>query len=153
MGEVLEAEVPVGVGKFFSNEEKEKIILGIQTAEKNTSGEIRVHLVKHLKGDILEEGKKIFEQLGMTKTAERNGILFLLSLKDHQFAILGDQGIHDKVHAEFWQTIRNELEGYFKQGLFSAGLVAGIVKCGEELKRYFPCQAGDKNELPDSISS
>ncbi len=137
---------------MFNKEQKQKIVEAIQAAEQNTSGEIRVHFVKKTVGDIYEEGKKIFEQLGMTQTRDRNGILFLLSMKAHYFAILGDVGIHQKVHDEFWQMLRDECIKYFRQGDFCDGLCAAIEKCGMELKKYFPYQANDVNELMNEIS-
>ncbi len=139
--------------KFFTEEQKQRLRLAIETAEAKTSGEIRVHLQKKCEGEALEVAKKIFEKLGMTNTAERNGILFFLSLEDHHFAILGDIGIHEKVKDDFWHAIRNRVLDHFKKGEFIEGLEAGIHKCGEKLSEYFPRQTTDKNELNNEISS
>jgi uncharacterized membrane protein len=101
----------------------------------------------------MEEGKRIFEKLGMIQTAERNGILFLLELKNHQLVILGDQGIHEKVPENFWQEIRDLVLQGFQQEDFSGGLARGIQRCGENLKKYFPYRKDDRNELSDEITS
>ena len=63
--------------KFFSTEEKEKIVRSIQEAEMNTSGEIRVHIEGGLKGDVLDRAAYIFKRLEMHKTAlqERRAVL------------------------------------------------------------------------------
>lgn len=137
---------------FFSEKEKQQLVQAIERAEKNTSGEIRVHLARACKKEVLKEAQEIFEELGMTKTAARNGILFFLSLDDHQFAILGDQGIHEKVQEEFWNQIRDELIVHFKREQFLEGLIAGIEKCGETLSNYFPYQKDDSDELSNQIS-
>jgi uncharacterized membrane protein len=140
--------------RFFSDQEKQAIQGAIARAERNTSGEIRVHLVPSFpKGaDPLELGKNVFEKLRMTATAERNGILFLLELKGHHLVVLGDRGIHEKVHGEFWQEIRDVVLEKFQQGDFSGGLIKGVERCGEKLKNYFPYRAGDINELSDDLS-
>ncbi|MDX1386823.1 MAG: TPM domain-containing protein [bacterium] len=139
---------------FFSKEEREEIRQAIAAAEQKTSGEVRVHLVHHFKKgkDPLEAGKEIFEAIGMTATAQRNGVLFLLELKHHQLVILGDQGIHERVPENFWEEIRDEVLQYFKKGDFSHGLSAGIRLAGEQLKEFFPLTSADENELPDELS-
>ncbi|MBF0491830.1 MAG: TPM domain-containing protein [Deltaproteobacteria bacterium] len=138
--------------KFFSPEESAQIVAAIEQAEKLTSGEIRVHLERKIKSDAFEEAKRVFEKLGMTKTAERNGILFFLSLKDKRFALLGDRGIHEKVASDFWKIIRDEVLQNFKEEKYVEGLVAGIAKCGAKLAEHFPYQANDQNELSNEIS-
>lgn len=139
---------------FFSEEERNEIRRAIALAEKNTSGEIRVHLVHHFKkgADPLEAGRKIFEEVGMTATDQRNGVLFLLELKHRFFVILGDKGIDEKVPPHFWEEIRDRVLERFKKEEFTQGLAEGIQMAGEKLKEYFPVQAGDINELPDELS-
>lgn len=132
--------------------DEQKITAAIEAAEKQTSGEIRVHIAGHVFGDIYKKGRKVFEKLGMTQTAERNGILFFVAEKSHKFAILGDLGIHEKVHQEFWDELGRVLADFFQKGQFSEGLCAAIECCGDKLKHYFPRQASDANELSNQIS-
>lgn len=139
--------------QFFSPQAQETLIQAIRDAEKNTSGEIRVHVIRSTAEDLLTKGQKLFEKLGMTKTKDRNGILFLLELSGHRFAILGDSGIHQKVPAEFWEEIRALLFEHFHQGRFVEGLVAAIRRCGEKLKDFYPYQSDDINEVSDEITS
>ncbi len=138
--------------KFFTREEKDRILRAIRQAEKETSGEIRVYLEHKAKGDPLSRARKVFEKLGMTKTKSRNGVLIYFSLKDHQFAIVGDQGIHNRVGDLFWKEIVSKTEARFLQNDFAGGLEAAIRGIGENLQRYFPRKPGDINELPDGIS-
>jgi uncharacterized membrane protein len=140
-------------GRFFTEEEKEKLVEAIRRAEEQTSGEIRVHLAHRCKKEPMEEARSVFEKLGMTRTAERNGILFFLSLKDRRFVVLGDQGIHEKIRDEFWREIRDEVLGHFKGEKFLEGLLVGIRKCGESLARFFPRKKSDRNELPNEVTS
>lgn len=137
---------------FFSKKEKEQIMAAIQETEMNTSGEIRVHLERKTEKNILEQARNTFEKIGMTQTKEKNSVLIYLCVKSHQFAILGDQGIHQKVPEDFWDEIAKEMSQDFKKDEFANGLVKGILKVGEKLKTYFPYQRNDLNELPDEIS-
>ena len=137
---------------FFSKEEQQMIIAAIKEAELNTSGEIRVHIENHCKEEALERAAEVFYGLKMNHTAARNGILFYLAVKDHKFAIIGDEGINKNVEHDFWNDIKAEMISNFKENKFAEGLVAGILKCGERLKEYFPHQSDDVNELSDEIS-
>jgi len=138
--------------KFFSKEEEQNLVSAIQKAELLTSGEIRVHLARKCKNSVYGEATKIFEKLGMTKTAERNGVLFFLSLQEKKFAVIGDIGIHQKISPHFWDKIRDILQENFKKGDFIKGLTEGIHTCGVQLAQHFPRKLDDKNELSDDIS-
>ena len=142
----------VSIDQRFSAEKKQIIAIAIKNAELNTSGEIRVHIEPKCKEDVLDHAAFIFEKLNMHETENRTGILFYLSLDDHKFAVIGDSGINQKVGDEFWETIKNEMIPLFKEDKMVAGLALGIEKAGNELKKYFPYQSDDKNELDDEIS-
>ena len=137
---------------FFSKEQQAQILSSVREAEKETSGEIRVHIESKLEGDVLDRAAWLFKKLGMHKTAERNGVLFYLALNDRKFAIIGDAGINAKVAAGFWDEISELLKQNFKEGRFTEGLLEGIIKAGDQLKTHFPYQLNDVNELPDEIS-
>ncbi|MBQ5689158.1 MAG: TPM domain-containing protein [Bacteroidales bacterium] len=137
---------------FFTKEEQQKIVAAIKEAELNTSGEIRVHIENHCKEEALERAAELFYDLKMNHTAARNGILFYLAVKDHKFAIIGDEGINREVERDFWNDIKDEMIYNFKENKFTEGLIAGILKCGDKLKKYFPYQNDDVNELSDEIS-
>ncbi len=134
----------------FSKEDKLAIRQAIQGAEKQTSGEVRVYFEQHTHGEtVLQRAVKAFAKLKMEKTRDRNGVLFYIAFEDRQFAVLGDQGIHEKVTQNFWDTIRGLLAEYFAREEFVAGLVAAITEVGVQLQSHFPYQRDDINELPD----
>jgi len=137
---------------FFSKEEKQRIVNAIKEAELNTSGEIRVHIENNCPGDVLESASWWFEKMGIHKTEQRNGVLFYLAVKSRKFAIIGDEGINKVVPDDFWEKIKIRMGHLFQQGEFTLGLVRGILDAGEALKKYFPYQSDDVNELPDEIS-
>lgn len=137
---------------FFSKEEKELIRSAVKEAELNTSGEIRVHVDNRCKEDVLDRAAWWFGKLNMHKTEQRNGVLFYLAVKDRKFAILGDKGINALTPDDFWDHIREKMLVRFKEGAFAAGLQEGILLAGQALKKHFPYQDGDVNELSDEIS-
>ncbi len=138
--------------RFFNNEEKQQILEAIRAAEMNCSGEIRVHLSNRCRGDLLDCAAWWFKKLDMHLTAERNGVLFFISVKDRAFAIIGDAGINSKVPENFWDDIKEMMQAEFREKRFATGLSKGIMMAGEQLKIHFPHQSDDKNELPDDIS-
>jgi len=140
------------IRNFFSADEQARIVAAIKEAEKATSGEIRLHLTNHCKGDVLDCAAFIFEKLKMHETELRNGVLFYLAVKDHKFAILGDAGINAAVPDNFWDEVKETVLSEFKKEHFAEGLIKGIQMAGEKLKEYFPYQSDDVNELPDDIS-
>ncbi len=137
---------------FFSSEESSQIVAAIAQAEKNTSGEIRVHLANKVKGEVLEAAIQTFGKLGMHKTELRNGILIFLVPEQTVFAIYGDQGINEKVPTNFWEEERDLLLRYFKEGKYADGVCEVIHQVGDKLQTFFPIQPDDKNELSNEIS-
>ena len=138
--------------ELFTEELQKQVVAAIETAELNTSGEVRVHLDDNCKGEVLDRAAYVFEKLEMHKTEQRNGVLFYLAVQDKKFAILGDAGINQKVPDNFWEEIKSEVIANFKKGDFAEGLSSGIVKAGEQLKAHFPYQEDDVNELENEIS-
>ena len=142
----------VSARDFFTGDDKKAIEDAIREAESNTSGEIRVHIENKCKGEVLDRAAFLFRKLGMEKTQLRNGVLFYLALKNREFAILGDRGINAVVPENFWDDIAAMMAAKFKEGKFREGLVQGILQAGEHLKKHFPHQKDDVNELSDEIS-
>jgi uncharacterized membrane protein len=137
---------------FFTKEQQAQILASVREAEKNTSGEVRVHIETSCNEDVLDRAAWVFSKLGMNKTAERNGVLFYLAVNDRKFAIIGDAGINAKVPAGFWDEISLLLQKNFREGRFTEGLSEGILLAGEQLKAHFPYLKDDLNELSDEIS-
>ena len=137
---------------ILNREEDQRVVEAIRQAERNTSGEIKVHIENRCKGDVEQRSLFIFEKLKLNETQLRNGVLIYLAVKDHKFAILGDKGINDVVEDGFWNDVKDLMLNQFKEGRFAEGLEQGIMRCGEKLKAYFPYQSDDINEIPDDIS-
>jgi uncharacterized membrane protein len=137
---------------ILNREEDHRIVKAIKLAEKNTSGEIKVHIENYCKGNVEERSLFVFNRLKLNKTKLRNGVLIYLAVKDHKFAILGDEGINKVVEDGFWNDVKDLMQNRFKENRFADGLEEGIMRCGEKLKNFFPYQSDDTNEIPDNIS-
>ena len=137
---------------FFTPAEKEDIRIAIQSAELDTSGEIRVHIENDLKGDVMDRAAEVFQMLKMHKTQLRNGVLIYLAIKPRRFAIIGDVGIHAVVPDGYWDNVKHGMLNSFRDGKFSEGLITAVSEIGSQLKKNFPHQKDDVNELPDDLS-
>lgn len=137
---------------FLTSEEEQQVVAAIRTAEKNTSGEIRVHLEKTSKIDAYERALEVFHMLKMDTTKLQNGVLIYVAVEDKTFVIFGDEGINNVVEDDFWESTKNIMQGHFKRGHFKQGLVDGILKAGKQLEEHFPWETDDRNEISDEIS-
>ena len=140
------------VEAFLTAEEEQEIVEAIIKAEKDTSGEIRVHIEPHTRLDPMDRAKEVFLLLKMDNTKEANGVLIYVAVNDRKFSIYGDSGIHKVVPENFWNTTKDVIQDQFKKGNFKQGIVDGILKAGKELQAHFPWQRGDKNELSNEVS-
>ncbi len=139
-------------GVFLTKEEEQEIVEAIRLAEKETSGEIRIHIEKTTSKDHFDRALEVFHLLEMDQTELKNGVLIYLAVEDKKFVICGDKGINELVEADFWDTTKNSMANHFKNSNFKQGLVEGITKAGIQLQKYFPFKEGDINELSNEIS-
>lgn len=138
---------------FLNPQEEQEIVNAIIEAEKNTSGEVRVHIEKQSDKTPFERAQEVFYALNMQDTKNRNGVLFYVDIANHNFVILGDQGINEAVESDFWDTTKDLVISHFKNQQYKQGLIEGILKAGKKLKDLFPYNANtDTNELPNEIS-
>ena len=137
---------------FISTQDEEAIVVAIQEAEKNTSGEIRIHIEATSNKDPYERSLEVFHLLEMNATKDANGVLIYVAVNDKKFVIYGDKGINDVVPKDFWDNTKDVIQSHFKKGNFKQGLIDGILSSGQELKNHFPYQQDDVDELSNEIS-
>jgi uncharacterized membrane protein len=147
---------PEGVGDmkekaFLEQLQNDQIVAAIRAAEAKTSGEIRIFISRKETGDPLSAAAAEFTRMGMTQTAERNGVLIFVAPRSQKFALLGDQGIHERCGENFWREVAEQMTAHFQKSEFTAGIVSAIQKAGTLLAEHFPRRADDQNELPDAV--
>lgn len=166
-----EEEVQVGAGKakhppawtryfrrlwrpFLNKAEKARIVAAIAEQEKKTTGEIHVHVIAWVgHEDILALAQRKFIELGLQQTEHRNGVLILVSHLDHQFAIWGDEALHDKAGQLLWEHAREVLITHYAERHYAEGIEACVCEVGKELALHFPKANGTElNQIPNEIT-
>ena len=143
---------------LLNDDDLAAIVQAVHAAEEGTSGEIRVHLervVRRPRGaapDALARAREVFAQLGMHKTARRNGVLIYLAVEDRKVAIVGDEGIHARVGDAGWDRLRDAMVERLRRGEARAAVVEAVRDVGSVLARHFRHEKGDIDELSDDVS-
>jgi len=137
---------------FFSSAEKKAVIEQIRLVELKTSAEIRVHLERKVRGDVMEHAKKTFVRLGMDSAQEKNAVLIFFETGGRRFAVAGGQALDEKLREGFWQEQTVRMEAAFRQDRFADGIIQFVAEVGGLLARHFPREPSDRNEFPDQIS-
>lgn len=137
---------------FLTDNDLDGLVKAIHDAEEQSSGEIRIHIDRHTSEGFAKVAMKLFFELGMQKTKKRNGVLFYVSFEHRYLTIIGDKGIHEKVHQSFWNQMHDEITTGFKNEEYFQSLKTAVLKTGLELKKYFPLNGKPLNELPNDIT-
>ena len=138
--------------QFLDTSGRAQVREAIGAAERRTSGELRVHLEDHIEEDVLDHAAYVFEELGMHRTRDRNGVLVYVAVADRQVAVLGDSGINEQVPEGFWTDVVGLLKLHFAAGRHAEGLVEAVHLIGEKLASFFPLREDDTNELSNEVS-
>ena len=133
--------------EFLSRLQHDQLVEAIRSAEKKTSGEIRVFISRHKPENAVKAAQKHFDELGMHRAKERNGVLIFVAPRARKFAVIGDAGVHERCGDEFWSALAGEMTGHFKKGDFTEGLIHAINKAGELLAKHFP-RKPDGQDIP-----
>jgi uncharacterized membrane protein len=146
------ARHPRWVRRFVSESDLQDVQRAIAAAETRTSAEIRVHLVHRCPGDAMARAIAVFERLGMHRTAERHGVLLYVAVKDRKLAVIGDQGIHDRVGEAYWQRLVADVTAHFRDERARDGFIHAVSELGNVLSAHFPRRPDDVDELSNEIS-
>ena len=139
--------------EFFTPEEKELIVDAIRSAERMTSGEVRVFVESKCPYmDAIDRASQLFFKLEMDRTEDRNGVIIYVATKDRQLAVFGDEGIHKKVGNDYWSKEVQKMIQAFNNDNYAHGIRQVVADVGQALTKHFPYNNDtDKNELPDDI--
>ena len=139
--------------EFFTPAQESEIIEAIKKAEKNTSGEIRVHVENgHDDKDVLHRAGEVFATLGMDRTGTWQRRIAVHRSEAPPFCHMGRaRDIRTRPGRVLGPDVQPGARAFQKWGN-NRRLVQGHRTGGEKLKYYFPYRDGDVNELPDEIS-
>ncbi|SIQ41588.1 TLP18.3, Psb32 and MOLO-1 founding protein of phosphatase [Chryseobacterium sp. RU37D] len=140
------------MSNFLTDQQIASLVEAIQSAEKHSTGEIRVHIDSNTETNSAETAFEVFKKLSMKKTSDRNGVLFHVNFEQRYLTIIGDIGIHEKVHQSYWDHLHDYITSEFAKGNYYKALKSGILETGLELKKHFPITGENHNELPNEIT-
>ncbi len=146
------ARHPRWVRQFMSEADLEAVTRAIGEAEAGTSAEIRVHLDHKCPGDPMARATAVFERLGMHWTAARHGVLIYVAIGHRKLAVIGDQGIHERVGEAYWQRLVADVLACFRDERPRDGFLLAVGEMGAALHQHFPRNPDDRNELRDEVS-
>lgn len=140
------------MSRFLTDQQITSLVEAIQSAEQHSTGEIRVHIDSTTDNQTAETAFEVFKELCQDKTAEKNAVLFHVNFEKKYLTIIGDTGIHEKVHQSYWDHLHDYITSEFAKGHFYQALKSGILETGLELKKHFPLKGENHNELPNEIT-
>lgn len=148
--------VPWRVQSAFSTQAMLAIETAIHDSEQHHHGELRVAIEGALDIGELWQGMSarvravdIFSNLRVWDTEHNNGVLIYLLLADRDVEIVADRGIHGHIAAGEWEGVCRAMEVLLRQGRYEAAALQGVALVGELLKRHYPGQGKQLNELDD----
>jgi len=102
--------------------------------------------------EVLQYAQAMFLETGLFRTTQRNGLLLLVSLFEHQVVVVADQGARDRLGAAELDPVVLAVTARLKQGTLKDALLDGLARLEETLAaRGFRVQAGDVNEIADTV--
>ncbi len=100
---------------------------------------------------VQRRAREEFLEHNVFATRDRSGVLLLLSELEHRVVLLGDQGIHERVHTAGWEQHVQHLVRAIRERRAADGVCEVIVDLGSVLAAQFPPRADDSNELPNTV--
>lgn len=97
------------------------------------------------------EARVRFLEHQVFQTRERTGVLILLSELEHNVTILGDRGIHARVHDAGWEQHVATITAAIRAGRAAEGVCQVIDELAEALAHAAPVQHDDRDELENRV--
>jgi putative membrane protein len=131
------AEVLVGALSFF--------VLGFPALHRFLVSPARAEHAAHARAF------QLFAERGLYGTKRHTALLIFVSELERRVVLLGDATIHARLGEAGWQTEVQRLITCIRAGRLRDGLLEVIAQLEPRLAEVAPRQAGDENELPDSV--
>jgi uncharacterized membrane protein len=154
--------MPQEITDVLSRTERDQIVADQKNFEAQTSCQLRVSVqvssttlanflaTKSLR--VYQAAVRRFEELGMTHTMKRNGILIFISLNERKVIVLADTGIFpDILNAETLEHIANNIAAGIDKQIAHIAIRDAISELKRLLAVAFPHEVSNTNELEDAI--
>lgn len=94
---------------------------------------------------------QMFFQHGLHSTKNRSAILIFISILEKKSILLADIGIHEKIQEGTWDNLLKPLNRQLKSKNHIQGIIEILDSCGDLLKKNFPKNSSDQNELKNQL--
>ncbi len=139
--------------RALGKKDEERVVDAIRRAEQGNRGEVMVHVERFCAGgDALARAARLFESLGMRRTAADTGVLLYVASADRKVAVFAGQGLYGAAEPEFWRSVTDAVADGARKGDLVAGLEEGLARVGGLLLTAAPGEDVAGNELPDRVS-
>ncbi len=127
--------------EFFSKSDLFDLTGILKHLEQTTSCEVVVRITSD-RAMIEETARAEYNQLGLDRSNENNGLLLYINLFHRKFIFLAGDSIVDKLGEEWLQKYANMLEERFRKHKFGFGLHDVVARIGVDLRQHFPLAGG-----------
>lgn len=115
------------------------ILRALRFAARKSTGEIRAHVSRdRFEKDPMHTALRLFEEYGMTRTAERNAVLVYLNRATRKFAIVGDEGFHRAVGQRYFDGLAANFAEDLQSTHFENAIALLAFSVGTTLADRFP---------------
>ncbi len=106
---------------------------------------------KEMEEEVAEGAMTAFYRHGVSHTRDHTGVLLYISVMERKVWVLADRGINAKVAPGHWDAVVSRLTEGLRRHQAAAAICQAIAAIGAELRRHFPVQPGDTDELRNII--
>ncbi|MGE3757203.1 MAG: TPM domain-containing protein [Pseudobdellovibrionaceae bacterium] len=92
-----------------------------------------------------------FHSARVSNTEKSTGVLIFVSLMEHKTIVLADKGIADRFSNTTWKEVCDLVVEGIKRNDLAGGLIEAIRLSGLHLKKEFPADPDNKNELTNEL--
>ncbi|MEM7250327.1 MAG: TPM domain-containing protein [Pseudomonadota bacterium] len=101
--------------------------------------------------EVERAAREQFQRLRIRSTGGATGVLIYISLLERQVHVLGDDAISEKLSQADWDAVRDTIVQGMRSKAPVAALEAGIHASGNLLRRHFPAEPNNMNELRNEL--
>jgi putative membrane protein len=96
--------------------------------------------------------RKMFLDLGMTETEDRNAVLLFIALGERYVEIIADVGLQQKLESsQAWDAVVEKFIGDIQAGDIAEGYTHAIEGCADVMAVHFPNRDDAPNRFPDRL--
>lgn len=101
--------------------------------------------------EVKRSARAAFVDLGVSRTHARRGVLVYVSLFELRVDVVPDVGIDVRALGARWDDVVRKLDRTVRLDLDVERFTSALAELGALLAERYPREAGDTNELPDTV--